>query len=149
GIRVPAHPVALALIREAGVPIAAPSANRSTEISPTRAEHVLKSLGGRIGMILDGGPTTGGIESTVVDLAGDAPRILRPALISAEELSEALGEAVSDATVSVAYVGDSQPARSPGQMRRHYAPKARVELVEDDGYARAASLAKQGARVGW
>src|SRR5204862_2820372 len=77
-VRMPAHPVALALIRAAGVPVAAPSANRSTALSPTRAEHVLRGLDGRIDLVLDGGHAPGGIESTVLDLTSTPPRLLRP-----------------------------------------------------------------------
>ncbi len=77
-VRVPAHPVALALLRAVGVPIAAPSANRSTQLSPTRAEHVQRGLDGLIDLILDGGPTTGGLESTVLDVTTTPPRLLRP-----------------------------------------------------------------------
>src|SRR5690348_13744143 len=90
-VRVPAHPVAQALVRAAGVPIAAPSANRSMELSPTRAEHVLRGLDGRIDVLLDGGPTAGGIESTVLDLTATPPRLLRPGLIGVAELEAVLG----------------------------------------------------------
>src|SRR5262249_3806528 len=81
-VRVPAHPVPLALIRASGVPVAAPSANRSGSISPTRAEHVLHGLDGRIDLVLDAGPVPGGIESTVLDLTSDPPRLLRPGLVT-------------------------------------------------------------------
>ena len=87
-LRVPDHPVAQALLQAFGRPVVAPSANRSGHVSPTRAAHVLADLRGRIEMILDGGPTPGGLESTVVDLAGPIPRLLRPGLVSAEELRE-------------------------------------------------------------
>ena len=90
-VRVPAHPVAQALLRAAALPIAAPSANRSTELSPTRAEHVLRGLDGRIEMLLDGGPTIGGIESTVLDLTATLPRLLRPGPISVAELEAEIG----------------------------------------------------------
>src|SRR5205823_9257869 len=88
---MPAHRVALALIRAAGVPVAAPSANRSTQLSPTRAEHVLHTLQGRIDLILDAGPTSGGLESTVLDLTSSPPRLLRPGLITRSELETILG----------------------------------------------------------
>ena len=91
GIRIPNHPIALALIRLAGVPIAAPSANRFTEISPTTAQHVSQSLGDTVDLILDGGPTHVGIESTVVSLRRDPPVILRPGMISRHELERATG----------------------------------------------------------
>src|ERR687898_529615 len=90
-VRCPDHAVARALIAAAGVPLAAPSANRSTELSPTRAEHVLKGLGGRIDLILDGGPCPGGIESTVVDVTGDVVRLLRPGLVTVPMLEEVVG----------------------------------------------------------
>jgi L-threonylcarbamoyladenylate synthase len=125
-VRCPNHPVARELIRAAGVPIAAPSANRSTELSPTRAEHVLKGLAGRVDMILDGGPCAGGIESTVVDVTGPMVRLLRPGLISTPMLEEVVGPLASR---------DREPpgevARSPGQMARHYSPRTPVVLAED------------------
>ena len=91
GIRVPAHPIALELLRVAEIPIAAPSANRSTQISPTTAAHVMQSLNGRIDLVLDGGPTTGGLESTVLDLTVDPPRILRPGLVTRQQLQAVIG----------------------------------------------------------
>src|SRR5207302_8534817 len=90
-LRMPGHPVALALLRGCGLPLAAPSANRSTELSPTCAEHVLAGLTDRIDLLLDGGPTTGGLESTVVDLTTDPPRLLRPGLVTTTELEAILG----------------------------------------------------------
>ena len=121
-VRCPNHPVALALIRAAGVPIAAPSANRSTELSPTRAGHVLKGLDGRIHLVLDGGPCPGGIESTVVDVTGDVPRILRPGLITAPMLESVCGRVEIGATSEGA-------SRSPGQMAKHYSPRTPVVLA--------------------
>lgn len=123
-VRCPNHPVAVALIRAAGVPIAAPSANRSTELSPTRAEHVSKSLDGRIDFVLDGGPCPGGIESTVVDVTGPVVRLLRPGLISAPMLEEVVGR------VEVGVSVTESVARSPGQMAKHYSPRTPVRLVE-------------------
>jgi L-threonylcarbamoyladenylate synthase len=122
-VRCPAHAGARALIRAAGVPLAAPSANRSNELSPSRAEHVVKSLGDRIPLILDGGPCRGGIESTVVDL-GDGIRILRPGLISAEELERVVGPLQMRAL-------PAGPARSPGQLSKHYSPRTPLVLVRD------------------
>src|SRR5262249_29961408 len=90
-VRVPAHPVAAALLAAAGVPLAAPSANRSNRLSPTRAEHVRADLDGRIDLILDGGPAPGGIESTVLDVTVAPPRILRPGLVTPAELEELMG----------------------------------------------------------
>jgi len=127
-VRCPNHPVARALLRVAGVPVAAPSANRSTELSPTLAEHVVKSLNGRIDMILDGGPCAGGIESTVVDVTGGVVRLLRPGLITVPMLEEVVG------LVDLASRGCEPPgsvARSPGQMAKHYSPRTPVVLALD------------------
>ena len=123
GVRMPRHPVALQLIREAGLPIAAPSANRSERISPTRAQHVANSLGGAVDLILDGGSCVVGIESTVLDLASDPPRILRPGIIGAAEIEEVLGS-------PLAHAGASQGiSRSPGNRPRHYAPRHHVHIL--------------------
>lgn len=116
GLRVPVPAVARELIAAAGVPLAAPSANRSEHVSPTRAEHVLADLDGRIDLVLDSGPTEVGIESTVVDLSGDVPRVLRPGPISAEQLAACLGTRVEQGPAS-------GPAKSPGLRARHYAPR--------------------------
>jgi L-threonylcarbamoyladenylate synthase len=127
GIRVPAPRGARDLIRAVGLPIAAPSANRSNRISPTRAEHVLADLDGRIDMILDSGPTDVGLESTVIDLTGDTPTILRPGPISARMLEGALDQRpigfkkLEDATANLA---------SPGRLPVHYAPKTRAIRIE-------------------
>jgi L-threonylcarbamoyladenylate synthase len=121
-VRCPNHPIALALLRAVGLPLAAPSANRSSELSPTRAEHVMRSLGGRIDLILDGGTCPGGIESTVVDVTGPVVRVLRPGLITVPMLEEVVGP------VEVA-PRDEGVARSPGQMEKHYSPRTRMRLV--------------------
>lgn len=145
-VRVPSNPVALALIQTAGTPIAAPSANRSTEISPTRAEHVLRSLDGRVEMILDGGPTTGGIESTVLALDGGA-RILRPGLISSAEIELILGSHLTRPNAQ--QTGQSTILESPGMMERHYAPRATLILVPaGTGAETARGLRTQGKKVG-
>lgn len=143
GLRMPAHPVALALIQRADLPIAAPSANRSSTVSPTTAEHVRRSLEGRIELILDAGPTQRGIESTVVDITVTPPRILRPGPITQLELAEVIGAASMDDEV------ERGPARSPGRVGRHYAPNARLEIVAAGGLERAQALAEEGMRVGW
>ncbi len=129
GLRVPAPAVARELIAAAGVPLAAPSANRSEHVSPTRAEHVLADLDGRIDLVLDSGPTVMGIESTVIDLCEEVPRLLRPGPLDVALLSEHLGQRIA--------VGPAAgPARSPGQGPRHYAPRspalrvASLELLE-------------------
>ncbi len=128
-IRVPAHPAARALLVATGLPLAAPSANRSGEVSPTQAAHVMRALGGRIPLILDGGPTAVGIESTVVDLSGDRPVLLRPGMVSAAELEAELGP------LAVAgFVPDGGAARpSPGMLDRHYAPRAALHLYSAGG----------------
>ncbi len=132
-VRVPAHPLAQALVRAAGVPIAAPSANRSTELSPTRAEHVLRGLDGRIDVLLDGGPTAGGIESTVLDLTATPPRLLRPGLLSIAELESVLGPLSRSLPSSVE---TTQSLPSPGLLPRHYAPRTPLECVETASAAR-------------
>ena len=123
GVRVPANPVALALLKESGVPIAAPSANRFTELSPTTAAHVRQSFGAEVDLILDGGPTRVGIESTVLSLAGAVPTLLRPGMISAVELEGAIGK------IALAASPPSEDAHpSPGMHPRHYAPRTPLEL---------------------
>jgi L-threonylcarbamoyladenylate synthase len=123
-VRAPSHPVAQALIRAAGRPLAAPSANRSGAISPTRAEHVAESLGDRIAMILDGGPCDVGVESTVLDLSAATPTLLRPGGATREAIEAVIGPvALSEAVAS----GES-PLKSPGQLKSHYAPGRPVRL---------------------
>jgi L-threonylcarbamoyladenylate synthase len=123
-IRAPSHPVAQGLIRAAGRPIAAPSANRSGAVSPTRAEHVAESLGEGVPLILDGGPCLVGVESTVLDLTSATPTLLRPGGATREAIEAVIGPiAVSDALPS----GDSA-RKSPGQLESHYAPARPVRL---------------------
>ncbi|MBR9973288.1 L-threonylcarbamoyladenylate synthase [Magnetospirillum sulfuroxidans] len=121
-IRLPAHDVARAVIRAAGRPIAAPSANRSGAVSPTTAAHVGESLGGRIGLILDGGPCRVGVESTVLDLSGPAPCLLRPGGITAEQIEAVLAQKLSRPTAH------SAAPKSPGMLESHYAPSLAVRL---------------------
>lgn len=128
-LRVPAHPVALALLRAAALPVAAPSANRSTEISPTTAEHVARSLGDRVDLILDGGPCEVGIESTVLSLASGVPTILRPGTISVDEIAELIGGEVASVQGKAEREGAALP--SPGMMDRHYAPRAELIVAPD------------------
>ncbi|HVS36018.1 MAG TPA: L-threonylcarbamoyladenylate synthase [Gemmataceae bacterium] len=142
-VRVPAHPVALALLRATGAPIAAPSANRSTELSPTRAEHVLRGLAGRIDLVLDGGATTGGVESTVLDVTTSPPRLLRPGLIGPAELEAAIGPIARPTAVKIETV-----LPSPGMLPRHYAPRTPLECTPN-GRDRVEELLCKGARVGW
>lgn len=127
GLRVPSHPIALELLEAARIPIAAPSANLSNQVSPTTAQHVMRALGSRVDLVLDGGATTVGIESTVVDVTGKVPRILRPGMISLDDIAKVAGDA--DAASSDA--GDDVP-RSPGMLGRHYAPRAVVRLFTGD-----------------
>jgi L-threonylcarbamoyladenylate synthase len=127
GVRIPSHPVALELIKRAGLPIAAPSANRFTEISPTTAQRVRETLGDRLDMILDGGPTTVGIESTVVNLHRYPPTILRPGMITKEQVEEAGAIRVEFETNIPRIV------ESPGQHPRHYAPRTPFFLLEPGG----------------
>jgi L-threonylcarbamoyladenylate synthase len=145
GIRGPAHPVAFALLQAAQIPIAAPSANRSSEVSPTTAEHVQKALDGRVDLILDGGPTAGGLESTVLDLTVDPPRVLRPGLVTIAQLEGVLG-AIDWNEASRNRGG---PARSPGLMERHYAPRAKLQCVDRKSAAVVQELLTIGNRVGW
>ena len=123
GVRVPANPIALALIEAAQVPIAAPSANRFTQLSPTTAQHVREGLGARVDYILDGGPCTVGIESTVLSLAGAAPVLLRPGGISRSRIEEVIG------TVEQQREGADTAHPSPGMHPRHYSPRTKLLLV--------------------
>jgi L-threonylcarbamoyladenylate synthase len=116
GVRVPRHPVARALLDAFDGPIAAPSANRFGRVSPTTAAHVVADLGGDVVMVLDGGPCDVGIESTIVDLAHDAPVVLRPGAITAEEIERVAG-------VPVARTGATSTTRAPGTLDAHYAPR--------------------------
>lgn len=136
-VRVPDHPVALALLRAVGVPVAAPSANRFTQVSPTTAQHVVQSLGDRVPMVLDGGACTVGIESTVVDCTNpDEVVILRPGMLGRESLEGALstlGVVVrqgAPATVVHTLQALADAPRAPGMADRHYAPKAEVWLFD-------------------
>jgi len=131
-VRMPRHNVALALIMESSCPIAAPSANLAGRPSPTTAEHVLEDLDGRIDAVLDGGPTKIGVESTVLDMTVDPPQILRPGGTPREALEAVIGKvelhpvAVADKKLPV------EKARSPGMKHRHYAPKAKLIVVEGE-----------------
>jgi L-threonylcarbamoyladenylate synthase len=121
GVRMPAHPIALALIREAGIPLAAPSANRFTELSPTTAGHVRSALGDRVDLILDGGPSTVGIESTVLSLTGGVARLLRPGMITQAQIEGIIGP------VGVPVEPDGAHA-SPGMHPQHYRPRTPLIL---------------------
>ena len=127
-IRVPSHPVARALIARAGLPVAAPSANLFSRPSPTRASHVLADLDGRIDIIVDGGPTDVGLESTVIDLSVNPPTVLRPGAVAIEALRDVLSDVTSRHTAS----SDTIAMRSPGLLRKHYSPRTPVLLYEGD-----------------
>jgi L-threonylcarbamoyladenylate synthase len=124
GVRMPAHSIALALIQEAGVPIAAPSANPFTELSPTTAQHVRDGLGHRVAMVLDGGQTTVGIESTVLSLAGSRAILLRPGMVTRAEIEMVIGP------VELLGRSTEEAHASPGLHARHYSPKTPLVLVE-------------------
>jgi L-threonylcarbamoyladenylate synthase len=143
-VRVPSHPVALALLEAAGLPIAAPSANRSTEVSPTTGSHVEKSLGDAVDLILEAGPTPVGIESTVVDVTVNPPALLRPGSIMLADLARVAGD-VSEAPPS----GTDRARRSPGMLDRHYAPRAKLVLASSDRIRELVEGAQHaGRRVG-
>ena len=146
-LRCPEHRLTRRLIATLGRPLAAPSANRSMQLSPTTAGHVLEAMGNRIDLILDGGPCGRGIESTVVDCTTDPPRILRPGPIGRAELETVLGRAVLDMT-DVRDDAQTMPARSPGTRARHYAPKTPLE-VSATAADRVESLVQSGKRVAW
>lgn len=157
GVRMPAHPVALELIRRAGVPVAAPSANLFGHISPTTAAHVLEDLDGRIDAVLDAGPTEHGVESTVLDPCQSPMLIYRPGAVTAEEIQEIAGPVEifrEGAQTSNTPSGTAQKALpSPGVGLRHYAPRARLILVEGPEerlgkLLEKAALEQPGERVG-
>ncbi len=153
GVRMPSHPVALALIRRAGVPLAAPSANRFGHISPTTAAHVLDDLEGRIDAVLDAGPTPRGVESTVLDPSSDPMTIYRPGAVTAEQIRELAGPVELYQSSEAPRETPAEALLSPGAGLRHYAPKARLVLVEapaDELGARLKQAANgcRGARIG-
>lgn len=154
GIRMPAHPVAQALLRVAGLPVAAPSANRFGRTSPTLADHVVQDLDGRIDAILDAGETTHGVESTVVDVRPDACVIYRPGVVTQEQIAAVCRGAVFLRGEEGKPAGETGAA-SPGMGLRHYAPHARLVLIEGEGEAQklafgdaARRCEEMGERVG-
>lgn len=140
-VRVPAHPVARAMLAAAGVPVAAPSANRSGRISPTTAAHVMGDLNGRCDLVLDGGPSAGGLESTIVACLGGPPRLLRPGGVSREAIEALLGRAL----------GGREHATliAPGMMASHYAPHSEVRLDATNPGPDEAVLDFAGQLKGW
>jgi L-threonylcarbamoyladenylate synthase len=148
---MPQHPVAHALIREAGVPIAAPSANRFGRISPTSAQHVAEDLDGRIDAILDSGETTHGLESTVIDACEEPCVVYRPGVISLEQIRTAGVEAVMFRESAAMQTKAPASLPSPGVGLRHYAPRAKLILVDGSGEAQIArfrELAQHGQQNG-
>jgi L-threonylcarbamoyladenylate synthase len=145
-IRIPIHPVARALLDSVDLPIAAPSANRSNQVSPTTAAHVLRGLGDRLDVVIDGGPASGGLESTVIDLSTDPPRLLRPGLIRPSEMEPILGP-IDRPDMSLS--GPNVALPSPGAQPQHYAPRAAMECVAQGGRSRVEVLCREGLRVGW
>jgi L-threonylcarbamoyladenylate synthase len=127
-VRVPAHPVAQALLHKCDLPLAAPSANLFGRTSPTRAEHVLDDLRGRIDAIVDGGPTLVGVESTIVDVSGTQPRLLRPGGVPAEDIEATLG-------VKLLAADETERPMAPGMLPSHYAPRTPLVLITGDAAA--------------
>jgi L-threonylcarbamoyladenylate synthase len=138
GLRVPAHPLALELLRAFGGGIAAPSANRFGRVSPTTADHVRADLGDDVDLILDGGPSRVGVESTIVDVTLDPPVVLRPGGVPVEVIEAIIGGEVR--------TGAAGPRRAPGMLASHYAPAASIEIIEDAtaAWGRAEELATSG-----
>jgi L-threonylcarbamoyladenylate synthase len=145
GLRSPDHPLALELLRHFDGPIAAPSANRSTRVSPTTAKHVRDELGDSVDYILDGGPCRVGIESTVLDLSGDAPTILRPGAVTAEQIEEHIGPV----RTFNGHVAQSTAAMSPGQQAIHYAPHAAAYRFDTHQIAQVAQWCQANPKLSW
>ena len=140
GVRCPDHPMTLAIIREAGIPVAAPSGNTSGRPSPTTAQHMLEDMDGKIDGIVDGGPCSVGVESTIIDLTVTPPRLLRPGGLPLEALEEVLGTVTVDKAVRQKLT-DGEQAKAPGMKYRHYAPKAPVTVITGTPGASAAYIA--------
>ena len=139
GMRCPAHPLCRAIIAAAGVPVAAPSGNTSGRPSPTSMADMLEDMEGKIDGIVDGGPCAVGVESTILDLTEQPPRLLRPGGVTLEELRAVLGEVAVDPAVT-RLMGEGERPRAPGMKYRHYAPKAPVTVVKGDAAATAAYI---------
>lgn len=147
-VRAPAHPVAQKLLIAAAIPIAAPSANPSGELSPTAAEHLRSALAGHVDLILDAGATQVGIESTVVDLTSDPPQLLRPGYVGPAQIEAVIGPIVRrDIRAKVA----AQALASPGLLSKHYSPRTALQVLEANvgGATLANELHQKGLRVGW
>lgn len=149
-VRIPAHPVARRLIELAGVPVAAPSANRSGRPSPTRAWHVEEDFMGVIPYIIDGGACEFGVESTVLDLTGNTPVILRPGAVTEDMINAVAGEQPSAPGMGDSKTPDSGAPKSPGMKYRHYAPKARLDICDQtSSRERAACFLTHLVHAGW
>lgn len=144
GMRCPAHPLCRAIIDAAGVPVAAPSGNTSGRPSPTTAQHMLEDMDGKIDAIVDGGPCSVGVESTIIDLTETPARLLRPGGITLEQLEAVLGEVAVDPAVTRLMGAGEQP-KAPGMKYRHYAPKAPVTVVTGDPQKSAEYIASHAA----
>ncbi len=131
-IRMPSDEIARELIRASGTYIAAPSANLSGRPSPTKAEHVIEDLSGRIELIIDGGDSDIGLESSIIDLSGEVPMILRPGFITKEDFEQVVAEVEYDQAVLATKMQESVVAKAPGMKYRHYAPKGQITIVEGD-----------------
>lgn len=140
GLRVPAHPVARTLLERFGGALAAPSANRFGHVSPTTAQHVIDEFDVGVAAVIDGGPCVVGLESTIVDLSGETPRLLRPGMISPDALAEVTGASIREA-------GEHQGPRAPGRLPAHYAPRAGVRLVDGDDLDSMLASIPSGRRV--
>ncbi len=140
GVRWPSHPFIQAVIRECGFPLAAPSANLSNQLSPTNAEHVHKSLGTKISLIVDGGQSQIGIESTVLDLTAKPPRLLRPGMIHEESLLSVTSE------LTLGFGDSEEILKSPGMLRKHYSPRAKLKVLS---WSDEKDLKSQIARGPW
>ncbi|MBP3569607.1 MAG: threonylcarbamoyl-AMP synthase [Lachnospiraceae bacterium] len=139
-IRMPSDEIAKEIIRASGTYIAAPSANLSGRPSPTKAEHVIEDLSGRIEMIVDGGDSDIGLESSIIDLSGDVPMILRPGYITKEDFEQVVSEVEYDKAVLATKPQESVVAKAPGMKYRHYAPKGQITIVEGESLAVAKKI---------
>lgn len=146
-VRLPSHPIMREIIRESGVPIAAPSANLSGSPSPTNAQCVLDDMNGRIPMIVDGGDCQVGVESTVITFATDVPRLLRPGGVTPEQIEEVVGEIHIDKAV-LSQIGKDEKVSSPGMKYKHYAPKTKIIIVKGADEKYFDFLEKQSGKIG-
>ena len=143
-LRMPSHPFANAMLKTCGCPVAAPSANRSGRPSTTRFSHVLEDLRGRVDLLIDGGDVPIGVESTIIDLSGEAPTLLRPGRITIKELSAVIGPVRTDPAVMneniIAHTAEAARPKAPGMKYRHYAPKAAMWVVSGTAEEAAAAI---------